>query len=382
MAAKTYHFRAGNGDMTLLELESGRLVLIDINIRDAACDPNDQTPDVLGQLREILEKRGRDEFGRLYVDAFLLTHPDQDHCRGLAAYFHLGSLSEWSESSDKIAIGEMWSSPIVFRRRGRNHSLCADAQAWATEARRRANQIKGGQTPFDGDRIQILGEDVSGKIDERLRPYVVEVGDVITTINGGYDLSFRGLLIAPKGPTDSEDEEDQLSKNNSSVVMRISLSADWNPEAARYLFGGDAEVAIWERIWARTSIHDLEYDVLIAPHHCSWRSLSHHSYSIYGEDALVSEGAKDALSQARKGARVLASSRTITSEDSDPPSHRAKREYAGIVGSKQFHCLADFPGTRPVVFEIDRDGPRLGIIKAAAVFGTGTTLGTEAYAHG
>ena len=33
-------FSVGNGDMTLLELESGRKVLIDLNIRVAADDPD------------------------------------------------------------------------------------------------------------------------------------------------------------------------------------------------------------------------------------------------------------------------------------------------------------------------------------------------------
>ena len=41
---KTVHFRVANGDMTLVELESGRCILVDINIRAAADDPDDDTP--------------------------------------------------------------------------------------------------------------------------------------------------------------------------------------------------------------------------------------------------------------------------------------------------------------------------------------------------
>lgn len=38
MAVKTMHFRVGNGDMTLILLESGRRILVDIKITDDADD--------------------------------------------------------------------------------------------------------------------------------------------------------------------------------------------------------------------------------------------------------------------------------------------------------------------------------------------------------
>ena len=95
MTAITQHFLVDNGDMALFELESGRKILIDINIREK----DDKKPDVLSQLREALE---RDSENRLYVDAMLVTHPDKDHCCGLEDHFHLGDLNDWSESDDIV----------------------------------------------------------------------------------------------------------------------------------------------------------------------------------------------------------------------------------------------------------------------------------------
>ena len=46
MAAVITFFPVDNGDMTLLELESGRRILIDINIRQ----PNDDVRDVAKDL--------------------------------------------------------------------------------------------------------------------------------------------------------------------------------------------------------------------------------------------------------------------------------------------------------------------------------------------
>ena len=48
--------------MTLVELESGRKILIDTNIRAAADDPDDDTPDVATILPNRLD---RDSQGRL-----------------------------------------------------------------------------------------------------------------------------------------------------------------------------------------------------------------------------------------------------------------------------------------------------------------------------
>src|SRR5690554_6205983 len=109
---RTTHFKVGNGDMTLIETGSGRKILVDINICNSD-DYDDDRPDVAEQLRDRLK---RDNGDRLYVDAFLLTHPDQDHCRGLREHFHLGPQADWSQDDDKIVIREMWSSPTVFRR--------------------------------------------------------------------------------------------------------------------------------------------------------------------------------------------------------------------------------------------------------------------------
>jgi hypothetical protein len=166
MKVTTTHFQVGNGDMTLIKLESGRCILVDCKITLCADDPNDDTADVGTQLRDLLVRDGSD---RLYVDVFLLTHPDQDHCAGLRRHFHLGILNQWNADDDTIVIREMWSSPIVFRRAERKEPktpLCEDALAWQKEARRRANLFKAQRYALDGDRILILGEDVGGNTDD------------------------------------------------------------------------------------------------------------------------------------------------------------------------------------------------------------------------
>lgn len=379
-------FPVGNGDMTLMETEEGHKILIDVNIRAAADDPDDDTPDVVTKLRDRLP---RDAAGRLYVDALLVSHPDEDHCRGLRKHFHLGPPGDWSRNADKIFIREIWSSPMVFRRASRHHMLCDDARAFNAEARRRVRRFRESlQSVGDGDRILILGEDENGKTDD-LQDILVRVGQEFSRINGRVDRSMTACLLAPL-PTGDDDDEELLSKNNSSTALRFSLSGDGIHDKCRFLTGGDAEVAVWEKLWQRHQWDPerLSYDILQAPHHCSWHSLSHDSWSEQGEDAEVREDARSALSQARDGATIIASSNPIKDDGNDPPCIRAKREYASItdgVGGA-FKCVGEHPSEKSpdvMEFEIGRHGVRLKIptMAAATVLGSGS-IGRQPLPHG
>ncbi len=386
MTAQLSFFPVGNGDMTLIQTESDRRVLIDMNIRSAADDPDDDTPDVVTKLRKRLK---RDAAGRLHVDALLISHPDEDHCRGLRKHFHLGPPDEWSKSADKILVREIWSSPMVFRRASRRHVLCDDAKAFNTEARRRIRLFR--DTPWkvgDGDRILILGEDEDNKT-AGLEQILVPADQQFMQINGQHDDSMTVRLLAPL-PIGDEDDEDILSKNNSSTILRFSLSGDGNADSCRFLTGGDAEVVIWEKLWKRHSSHSdwLSYNILQSPHHCSWHSLSHDSWSEIKEDAKVSEDAYNALSQACDGATIVASSNPIKDDNNDPPCIRAKREYKAIAetAAGNFKCVGEYPSVKSpdiMEFEIGAYGLRLVtvLMGAPAVLGSGP-IGRQPHAHG
>lgn len=384
MTATLSFFPVGNGDMTLVETEAGHKILIDINIRAAADNPDDDTPDVATMLRH---KLSRDAGRRLYVDAMLISHPDEDHCRGLRKHFHLGPPGDWAARSDRIFIREIWSSPMVFRRAARNRALCDDAKAFNAEARRRVQEYRASLFRVgDGNRILILGEDEDGKTDD-LRSILIHTGNNLLRINGQPDSSMTAYLLAPL-QADDEDDEELLSKNNSSTVLRFSLSGGGVADKCRFLTGGDAEVAVWEKLSRRYMPRLLSYDVLLTPHHCSWHSLSHGSWSERGEDAKVSYGARRALSQARDGATIIASSNPIRDDDNDPPCIRAKREYVDIANEVvgTFKCVGEHPSeTSPdvMVIEVGGDGPRLKPVHLApaAVIGPGG-VGRQPLAHG
>ncbi|MCY4384880.1 MAG: metallohydrolase [Nitrospinae bacterium] len=386
MTAYLSFFPVANGDMTLMQTEEGHKILIDLNIRADADDPDKDEPDVAAKLKD---KLSRDDEGRFFVDALLLSHPDEDHCRGLRKHFHLGPPDEWSKSSDKILIREIWSSPMVFRRASRRHVLCDDAKVFNAEARRRVRRFR--DTPWlvgDGDRILILGEDEEGKTDG-LQEILIRMGTEFSHVNGQHDRSMKALLLAPL-PAEDQDDEEVLSKNNSSTILRFSLAGGENQDKCRFLTGGDAEVAIWKKLWNRYCWRAdwLSYDILLSPHHCSWHSLSHDSWSELGEKAEVSEDARNALSQARDGATIVASSNPIKNDDNDPPCIRAKREYEAIAEDAAgiFVCVGEHPSEKSpdvMEFEISAHGLRLttALMGAPSILGAGA-IGRQPLSHG
>ncbi|MGM3412085.1 metallohydrolase [Ralstonia holmesii] len=356
MTPEITFYPVGNGDMTLIKLESGRTILIDVNIRT----PGDGARDVAKDLRDVLKT---DKEGRPYVDVMVLSHPDQDHCRGLKAEFHLGPLSEYNDSGKpkKIVIREMWSSPLVFRRASVNHTLSEDAKAWNREAKRRVELFRKSGIGADGDRVIVLGEDKDGKTDD-LGAILVKEGGTIRQICGAQQTNFSALLLAPMLAND-ENEDAELSKNESSVIMNYTIGAGTNANAVKFLSGGDAEVGIWERQWNRHKADPtkLEYNLLSTPHHCSWHTLSWDSWSELRRDAKVSSDARSALSQALPGAVIVASSNVIKDDDVDPPCIRAKEEYEAIVkGAKgEFWNTSKYlseDDQQPLTFEVSEGG--------------------------
>ena len=339
MTAKITFFPVDNGDMTLLRLSDpdATSLLIDCKIRSSADDPDDTTPDVAKALRDRLKS---DNKNRPYVDAMLLSHPDEDHCLGLRKHFWLGPLSDYPDdnkhqSEKRIIIRQIWSSPMVFRRASKNHPLCDDAKAFNKEAKRRIKQNRNyGFSVGDGDRILIMGEDENGKTDD-LTPILVKPGEEFTGINGNASTYLTSLLLAPISKQDDE-MEDMLSKNGSSVIINFKIKSSEFGSMSAFLTGGDAGVEIWERISDVFQTTDTEYDLLLAPHHCSLAHLSHDSWSEKGEDAVVSKKARKALEQARYGAFIISSSKPIVDDDNDPPCYSRKARVSIDTGNSVF----------------------------------------------
>jgi hypothetical protein len=252
--------------------------------------------------------------------------------------------------------------------------LSEDASAFNTEAKRRVkvNRDKKFIGIVDGDRILVLGDDEDGKTDD-LTPILIRLDQTFSKINGSFSNLLKATLLAPLPKPDNDEEEEKLRKNHSSVVMNIEMAGD--PSRAttkRFLTGGDAEVLIWERLWDKHQAAPgvLEYDLMQTPHHCSWHSLSYDSWSEKHEKGVISKSARSALSQARNGGVIVASSAPIKDDDNDPPCYGAKLEYENIAKNAKgkFYCTGEYPdpsAVGPLEFSITDSGLQESVRKAA-----------------
>ena len=390
MASTITFFPVDNGDMTLITLADDTTVLIDVNLRD--CAENDQDPscNVVKELRKRLKK---DDKGRPYVDAFLLSHADQDHCRGIRKHFHLGSLTEYNckppdEEELKIVIREMWSSPMMFRRAGKNHQLCEDAKSLNTEARRRVKIFKEKKYMLEGDRILIIGEDENGKTDG-LESILVKIDERFDRIGGNTNQHASIRVLAPL-PLQEDLEEEKLRKNHSSVILQFSFKVDGIEDACLFLTSGDAEVYILEKLWQRKKdkLTEIQYDLLLTPHHCSWHTLSYDSWSEC-KNPQVKPEAKSALSQCRDGAFIISSSKPIKDDKNDPPCWGAKKEYLSILekNEERFFCTGEYPSEKspePLTFKVSKEGFQSPSKKSVPITGSAVIYGStrEPKGHG
>lgn len=370
MTGKITHFRVGNGDMALIALDDAdkTTILVDCNICE--CTDNDEDRD---GRDELLAHLPRDESKRPYVDVMVLTHPDQDHCRGLIDNFHLGLLSEYNNDGEKIVIREMWSSPLIFRRRDEDNPLSEDATAWNTEAKRRVNRFRDNKPaePIDGNRILIMGGDEHGHI-EGAEDLVILAGTVFSKVRGKANDFICVRLLAPLPAEEWGDEE--LDKNHTSIIMQMQLAASKKDETkTQYLTGGDAASAVWIKLWGKykNDKSALEYDLMLAPHHCSWGVISREPCD-WGKGKLDQE-ALNALGVIRSGGTIVSSSKTIEDNDDDPPCFGAKKEYEKITSSVDgtFLCTAD--ESEPIEFNITSSGPQRAEKVRAAYISAGST---------
>jgi hypothetical protein len=343
--------------------------------------------------QELRSRIPTDDSGRPYVDAFILTHRHEDHVKGLEEYFHLGSLDAYDNKADelKIIIHELWSSFYFWKPESENYSLCNNAKTFNKEMKRRVGLYEKNKSIQNiGDRAIIIGIDPDGKT-KGLESITYAIGDIFTKIND-YNIAnkLKGLILGPIEKQDGEEEKDFLNHNRQSVIIQFIIRESTSEESYdnKILMAADAECLVWETLWDQheQDVDKLQYDILYAPHHCSWHSLSYDSQSDENVDPQICEKAKKALSQKRLGAFIVSQSKVISGKDEDPPSVEAKKEYEGIVGSSQFICTNEYPKAEepePIEFNLTASGPQKIFLKAKAKLSVASPHSTkESYPHG
>ena len=329
-------FPVGNGDMTLITTDKNVNILMDCNMRKSAEEETNSDYDCNEYLHSVLPE----DDGVAYVDALFLTHADQDHCRGMQEYFNLCAPDEADD--DKIRIDELYvPARLLIDTEHKND----DADAIRKEANRRLDLF--GTEDFDtaGNRVKIVG------YSEDLAEYsalIIGAGNSVTSINNIDDYGADIFVLRPvKRDTDDED----ASINECTASFKISFTINESVFVA--IVGGDITCDNWKEVIQYNE--DLEFDILLAPHHCSWNSVSTEKT----QDGEPDKEIEDFLEKSR-GAYVIASSKEIKRNDDNPPSYRAKNVYIKhLEDEERFICTADYPDSenpQPLVLIITGQG--------------------------
>lgn len=357
-------FPVGNGDTSFIEAD-GKTILTDVHYRDDAEHDDEPEYDFAPDIQDACFTSPRNY--RLSI--FVLTHPDKDHLGGFTKLFYCGDPANYAsrpKSDDKlILVEEIWVSSY-----GAEPNYETDiSKPVIDEIRRRiALHGKNGANQ-DGNRIRIL-----------------DTKSAVTTNKFSANITWTLLAPTPEEAKveEGDDDENQPSSNDSSLVIRWTVTVDGGQN--HLLLGGDATVEVWDRIWSdnRKQAEQLRWHILLAPHHCSRGAMARKDDDDCYE---YSDSALRALGQVEGDGFVVSSSKEIKRNDDNPPSWEAKQKYLDILrGANAKNVDARFlnPDTHrdgdpsPVIFDLTKVGPSLKVAgtggNKAASLGAGASI--------
>jgi hypothetical protein len=345
-----------NGDSSLIKLSDETTILIDCNITDQSKDDKaEHRFDVLNDW--LSNELKEDSNGNPFVDIFLLTHPDIDHCRGFSSVFFLDApknYPEKDEGSRLIRIDELWFTPEIFEEY--HEDLNDEAKEFKEEAERRLklHQNKDGTRNDKGNRLRIIGKSDHEKL-EGLEHITSAPGTIIKKFNTTQRTDFSFFVHAPFKIDLKENE----NRNDTSTILQARFNIDGEDNSARAIFGGDAGWTIWSKVLEKTKDDEnLKWDLFMAPHHCSWGYFN----TSFKENPIPKQTSLDILDKKLKGARVVASSKKVENNDDNPPRYEAKIEYVNKVGKDNFYCIDEHLDSDnnpyPIEFEATKNGFR------------------------
>lgn len=338
----------GTGDSTTIVVDED--IVLQIDLHDLAKADDDQTPEV-PVVAELVDALPLSSDGDPYLAVFALTHADKDHCLGFA------------DLLDQVLIGEIWATPRLWREYDDDEAdaLCDDAVAFRDECERRVAAtmaaVRAGGSPASGDRILVIGYDTdhtSHAYDELPDEFKSGPGKSVIRLDG-HDCGGK-LEVFFHAPFA---DDCAASRNDTSLAMHVTLVGEFG-DTGKILLMGDLAYATIKKIFEYSEDkgrqHYLEWDVLLAPHHCSKKVM-------FVADCTGVEQRQDDLLEAlernaRDRAVIVSSSCKIPTTDkpgANPPHRKAANCYNTIVDRELICTMTwdDEVAPSPVIFTVD-----------------------------
>ncbi|HNP35032.1 MAG TPA: hypothetical protein PKK10_04200 [Woeseiaceae bacterium] len=331
----------GTGDSTTIRVADTVYLQVDLHHMTKSQDDEDTAWPIVDELIKILPTLG----DKPYLSTFALTHPDLDHCQG------------FEDLNNRVLISELWMSPRTFREFSQNEALCEDAEAFHNEAMRRVKAtIAAGGDPGRGNRIRIIGYDDWLKESDFIgfpEEFLSIPGHTINVLDGeDHTGAFEAFVHAPF-------KEDSFGdRNNCSLAFQITLINGQG--VGRALLMGDLKYPTIRRIFDRSDAQTVQWNILLAPHHCS-KSVMYWKGENDTDEKLREDLVRDLGNAAVDPGYVVASAEPIPASNQtgdNPPHAKAKAQYERIVPN-EFICTHEHPDTKnpqPVMFTVTMEG--------------------------
>lgn len=351
-------YPVGNADCTLVKLANGRTIIIDCSFREVTKD-KDGNPTIFDVEEDLLKELNTIN-GHPYVDLFINTHPHKDHIAGFDEHFYCGNPEDYDDKKDenKILIGELWVTPETLA-----NDVASEVEPLRKEAKRRRKQYKDDDDyqGEEGNYLHIIGYDKDKEFDSR---YGYTPGKIVKKANG-HNFNWLEIFIHAPFKEEVTGTKEDGDKNLTSIVMQFGFKVEGNEEfVCKAIFGGDAEHPVWTHIVENNKDEEkLKWNLLLAPHHCSWSFFGSNSKS---DD--VCEAAETMLKdyQVGESAHIISSSDKIEDNDNNPPSYKAMKQYKEYLKNKDyFYCVANTnvdkktKVAQPLVYTIGMHGKKL-----------------------
>lgn len=380
MSHKVKFYPVENGDTTLITLSDKTTILTDCKLRVSAEDPDDDSK--FDVKKDLLKSISYDNNNNPFIDVFILSHADKDHCHGFEKHFYSGNPNEYSienREKNEIIIGELWITSMLF-----TLDQSDDANSVRKEANRRIKMQDDNHIDKEkhGNAIRLIGYDSGNKFNN-IKKYVPS--NIVDTFNGKVKNNFSLFIHAPF-KDDLITCKAEQDRNSSSIVYqaRFKINTFSNEFDCRIMMGGDADHYIWEQILKKSEANGnnaaLKYNIFLAPHHCSWTFFNDVPYEATESNKIPKDNSLKMLDYALTDAFIIASSRRIINEKPNPPHYSAQEEYKKKLSKKSnFLNTAVEPNKEnplPIEFIIEPTGPKRLLnddTKATALFGISQT---------
>lgn len=363
----TKYYPVGNGDTILIKLKSKITIINDCNIRKVADDIYDVKEDLLKELEKKDDKP--------FTDLFILSHHDQDHCLGFEKHFHCGDINKYAKGDDKIIIDELWVNSFILSDDISKNSSAYDVKK---EVERRRNLYKNNNSNKNdrGNRLVLIGSDEDDNF-KNVPQYFP--GNEYSELNGDKlnDISF--FIHAPLKQSIIEGNA-QADRNATSIVYQAKFKNDNGDIIGQFIHGGDSDHYRWKIIKEKSEKNEhqeaLNWDVFLAPHHCSWTFFNNTPYKDEEkniDNSTPQKSSLDILDYANEGAWIVTSSKEIKNNSDNPPHYPARTEYINKIGETKFKNTQKIYEDRniPIIFEIGENG----LTVKNSVIATGISIG-------